>query len=961
MARAQGAHEGGGDVVMPYFPRSGPKYASKLLLQQLPSPPKAVGPIFDPEQCQELLPVFNQKAHEQHYNGPSKSGEALPPPSPVDFLDKYLVPTLSRNERLRLALPGYHTRQIEKDERLLAEIDTLVRSAHKAIGWEYAIAGILNESTYRRLAAVNPPLAVLPRRESTCSHTINQGLDSVFMVLDMSKDWRFRHSPHSEIGSLRSCAGAPPRLMTDNGIEIPLGTLCVASDTPQKPLGKAQRESLVSISGLISTAIASHTRQRRLKKRQEMTDLLSVLRSKIDVEDYEESAIHVVQKAYPDAHVSLQVAIDGRVPIEGRAAIRPSDVEGGLWEDTTLIDQTIMSSNFDELRPIQTVRAVIARCGSSEKYVVVSSLDIHHIFDDFDAWFIFGAAAVISDTLQSRLLRQALAAKETFLRGITHQLRTPIHGVLSSTELLAEELNIRGLSLQDNAKATSVSPAACIGTIRNSGQELMRIVNSILKYNTWADANCRKPHSPYDLSRLEGDILPESLSHVLEDHLRGISIEFRNELSHSRPTVMDPDLFKDCLQEILLNAIQSVAGRPSGTVKFTIRNENETNLIFDIVDNGVGIENKDQSSIFQPFYKVDSFKLGAGLGLTIAKQIAASLQGTVQLVSSALGVGSHFRVEFNNPVLDTPRDYETKPDITLQYLPWTYHWGVTGADYTHFADHVARYLELNKFQKQNSSNVGLVFTDSDTKELRDAYPSAVIIKFGEVKTGAENSQGSGIFTVSGPLHTKTLKDMLLRADIWYRELAEETARPNVAKVESPVNGITVVGALPIPQIAAISISDTPPSQPDRGDQPIKALLVDDNPINLRILQMYCSKRKIPYATAEDGNIAIERFVKGVQAKAPFTLVLMDLQMPNCDGIEATRAIRAYEHDNALFRSSIFMVTGQDWGKDKVASQDAGTDVFLIKPVSPKVLDKHIADFFTTYQPAGGMRYKIAPS
>ncbi|KAI0188925.1 hypothetical protein EV127DRAFT_114238 [Xylaria flabelliformis] len=954
IAMPQSAHE---HVATPYFPRSGSKHGSSLLLQQLPPPPKAVGPIFDPEHFKEPLPVFDQKAHEQYYNGPSETGEALPPPSPDDFEGEYLVPTLSRNERLRLTMLWYHTSQIEKEERLLAEIDTLVRSAQKVIGWEYAIAGILNESTFRRLAAVNLPLAVLPRRESTCSHTINQDLDNVFMVLDMSKDWRFRHSPHSKIGGLKSYAGAPLRLMTDNGVEIPLGSLCVASDTPQKPLGKAQRESLITFSELISTAIVNHTRQRRLKKRQEMTELLSVLRSKIDAEDYEESAIRVIQQAYQDAHVSLQAAIDGQVPVKGRTAVKLSDVEEGLWEDTALIDQTIMSSNFDELKPVQTVRAIIARCGSSEKYVVVSGLDIHHVFDDFDAWFIFRAAAVISDTLQSRLLRQAISAKETFLRGITHQLRTPIHGVLSSIELLAEELSVRGLLLPSEANAASVSPAACIGAIQNSGQELMRTVNSILKYNTWTDTTRQKCHIPYDLNRLEADILPETLSHILQDHLRGISIEFRNKMSHSRPIVTDPDLLKDLLQELLLNAIQAVSGRPSGTVTLTMRNnENETNLIFDIADNGVGIEGKDQSSIFQPFYKVDDFKLGAGLGLTIAKQIAASLQGTVELISSSPGAGSHFRVEFRNPILGAPLEYETKSDITLQHLPQTYHWKATRTDNKHFADHITRYLELNSFQKQDSSDVGLVFTDSDTKELRDAYPSAVIITFGEVKTVAENRSGSGIFTASGPLHGETLKTMLLRADTMYQELANEKSRQESVKTEltaNGINGVNGVGTLPITQIAALSIIDNAPSQPDRSDRPIKALLVDDNPVNLRILQMYCSKRKIPYATAEDGNIAIEQFVKGVESKDPFTLVLMDLQMPNCDGIEATRAIRTFEHENALCKSFIFMVTGQDWGKDKVAAQDAGTDMFLIKPVSPKILDKHITSSFTKYQPVGG--------
>ncbi|KAI0802114.1 hypothetical protein GGR55DRAFT_683524 [Xylaria sp. FL0064] len=940
-------------MVTPYFPRSGSKHASKLLLQELPPPPKTVGPVFDEVHAKEPIPAFDQQAHEQHYTEPSDSGEALPPPSPAEFPDRYLVPTLAREERLRLTLLWYHTTDIEQDERLLAEIDALVRSAHKVIGWEYAIAGILNESTYRRLATVNLPLALLPRRESTCAHTINQSkLDNVFMVLDMSTDWRFRHSPHSEIGGLRSYAGAPLRLMADNGVEIPLGSLCVASDTPQKPLGKAQRQSLVSFSELISTAIASHTRQRRLRKRQEMEDLLSVLRSKIDAEDYEEESISIVQKAYPGAHVALEVEQDGQVSVKGRSAIPLSDVEAGLWEDTALIEQTIMTANFEYLQPTQTVRAIVARCGSSDKYVVVSGLDIHHVFDDFDAWFIFKAAAIIADTLQTRLLRQALAAKETFLRGITHQLRTPIHGVLSSTDLLAEELAVRGLMSQDDANGSSVSPAACIGTIRNSGQELMRTVNSILKYNAWADINRRTSHSLYDLNLLEGDILPGALSLILQDHLPWISVEFRNEMSHSRALLTDPTLLKDCLHEILLNAIQSIAGRPSGTVTFTMR-DSETRLIFDVVDNGIGIDTQDHSSIFQPFYKVDSFRLGAGLGLTLAKQIATSLQGTVKLMSSSSNLGSHFRVEFTNPTFDSLCGPDTKQEIQLQYLPRTFHCKFHGTTYTHFAEHLARYLEFNKFQRQINSDLGLVITDSNTDPLRDAYPSAVIIVFGKSNAGAKNSLGSGILSVSGPLHTETLKQMLQQADLLYRELADDVARRKLDEIVLPVNGTSVLDTLPGSDISGLDVLASLSLECECNDRPVKALLVDDNLINLRILKMFCSKRNIPFATAEDGNIAIEQYVEGVKANDPFNLVLMDLQMPNCDGIEATRAIRAYEEKNGLSRSFIFMVTGQDWGKDKAAAENAGTDVFLIKPVPPKVLDEQIAKFFTAYrQPEG---------
>jgi hypothetical protein len=404
-----------------------------------------VGSVYDTAYSKEPLQAFDEWHHVQRYGGVSPTGEAEEPPAPVDFKTRYLFPTLARNERLRLTLLWYHCRLIDQDEHLLAKIDSLVKGVQKAIGWEYAITGILNESTYTQLAVANLPIARLPRRESTCAHIINQNPSSVFMVTDMTKDWRLQHSPHVEFGGLRSYAGTQMRLMADDGDEIALGSLCVASNTPQPPLSQDQRDFLVRFAELISSTIAIHTRQRRLKEREKMAELLVTLQSRVGVADFSRAAVEVIQQAYPEAQVSLQVSADGSMAVEGRSSVPVSEVHKGLWEDTAFIEHAISTSNFEELRLSQTVRAVIARCGSSDKYFVAASRDTHYVFDDFDAWFVLRSSSIIADNLQSRLLQQALEARETFLRGITHQLRTPIHGILGSAELLVEELAARKL------------------------------------------------------------------------------------------------------------------------------------------------------------------------------------------------------------------------------------------------------------------------------------------------------------------------------------------------------------------------------------------------------------------------------------------------------------------------------------------------------------------------------------
>lgn len=135
-----------------------------------------------------------------------------------------------------------------------------------------------------------------------------------------------------------------------------------------------------------------------------------------------------------------------------------------------------------------------------------------------------------------------------------------------------------------------------------------------------------------------------------------------------------------------------------------------------------------------------------------------------------------------------------------------------------------------------------------------------------------------------------------------------------------------------------------------------ALLVDDNGVNLRLLEMYCHRRSIPYRTAKDGAEAVRIFtshripvsdplLQQPLGPLPFDLVLMDLQMPICDGVEATRQIRAFEREHQWERSVIFIVTGQDSPADRLDAAEAGANEFLTKPIGPKEMDRWVKQEF----------------
>ncbi|KAG9736340.1 hypothetical protein KCU59_g9985, partial [Aureobasidium melanogenum] len=202
-----------------------------------------------------------------------------------------------------------------------------------------------------------------------------------------------------------------------------------------------------------------------------------------------------------------------------------------------------------------------------------------------------------------------------------------------------------------------------------------------------------------------------------------------------------------------------------------------------------------------------------------------------------------------------------------------------------------------------------------------------------VPAGATTDKLHGAHEVrffSGPFLTSRLEEITIELNTVYKRLHSD-----------PEAGETASG-LANPNDAHRT-SGTEDGVDPADAQPV-ALLVDDNVVNLRIMRMYCEKRKIEYLTAMDGNEAVSVFESSLE-KRPINLILMDLQMPVCDGIEATRRIREIESEKALPRSALFIVTGQDTIADKQNSFSAGADEFYVKPLGLKTLDKGIKEYF----------------
>jgi hypothetical protein len=161
------------DMAVPFFPTAD----APILFTSQPSLPRPqiVGPIFDPAKFDEPIRPASSELETCLY--PPKAELYAPskiPQRPSCFSDRYPRPFLAKNERLRLSMLWYYTRDIGKENELLSGLQEKACFAQESIGWEFAVIGIQDVNFYIRLATVGLPLGILPRGETICAHTVTQ-------------------------------------------------------------------------------------------------------------------------------------------------------------------------------------------------------------------------------------------------------------------------------------------------------------------------------------------------------------------------------------------------------------------------------------------------------------------------------------------------------------------------------------------------------------------------------------------------------------------------------------------------------------------------------------------------------------------------------------------------------------------------------------------------------------------
>ncbi len=490
-------------------------------------------------------------------------------------------------------------------------------------------------------------------------------------------------------------------------------------------------------------------------------------------------------------------------------------------------------------------------------------------------------------------------AKSLFLATMSHEIRTPMNGVLGMAELLAQS-------------ELSASQAQSLQTIRDSAQALLRVIDDILDFSKIEAGRLELEQEPTSLEPLL-DSLFDALSPIAGS--RGVRLHLALDPKLPTQVLGDAVRLRQVLTNLLGNAIKFSANQADGRVQLRVQSDGSDGLVFEVVDNGIGIPLEAQGRLFQAFSQAESSTTrrfgGTGLGLAITHRLVLLMQGSIELRSSE-GQGACFSVRLplptvhDAPPMETPDLHGVRVLLQREGAPW--------------ADDAARWLQaagaelLTRPPDQTASAApsGVVLVGQDPEQAARWPERAVLVSEGGRRRGPRQIDAR-ITQLDQPrrLH-------LLRAVAMAAGRASPAPAPAQAEAVPP---------------AAVN----PPTVAEAAAQGRLILVAEDDPTNRTVIARQLAWLGYAAEMAENGALALLRWREG-----RFALLLTDLHMPELDGFALTRALRADEAAHGLPRRPMLALTANALRGEDQRALDAGLDDYLTKPLPIRQLQAALA-------------------